>query len=109
MFDHGKVHPQLARTREQGVDVWVERAVVAPGWTARSGERPPGPLVEESGLLLPPRLPGVLNAWVRTRQGVWLGVVSYTVSTVLGEIPMRQLAPGSALPRRWGKYEGEPF
>lgn len=103
-----KVHRELGQVREKGVDIWVDRALLFPDWSKRTGLFVP-PLIEEQGLALPMQIPGTLHAWLRTRRGSWAGLVSYRVPTVLGELPMFHLAPKESAPKRLGPFEEEPF
>lgn len=108
MFEDVKVHHDLARIREKGVDIWLDRDVLYPDWDKR--EEPKAvPFVRERGLSMPHKIPATLHAWVRTDVGLWAALVSYRVSTPLGELPMFHVVPKAAVAKRYGKFESEPF
>jgi len=107
MFD--KVHRALARGHDPAVDVWIALTAIYAPWVEPS-RRAPVPLVQSEGLTIPARVPGVLHAWLRAREGAWLGLVSYSITSEsdVGSIRMRHLVPQTAVTRRWPVGE-EPF
>lgn len=107
VFDN--VHRSLARPFDPAVDVWVHVPEIYRPWLERV-DPPPGPLVDEKGLGIPLKVPGVLHGWIRARRGAWLGLVPYSLPTTsaVGPIRMRHLVPKDAVTRRWPDGE-EPF
>jgi hypothetical protein len=67
-------------------------------------------VVRSQGLALCQQVPGVLHAWVRTRQGGWVGMVSYEIDSghELGVLQMRHLVPRGVVRPRQRPQDREP-
>jgi hypothetical protein len=107
MFE--QVHRALARGHDPAMDVWIDLAAVYASWVEQPSSSPV-PMIKDKGLRFPSKPPGVLHGWVRTREGAWLGLVSYSVPTDsgVGPIRMRHLVPQNVATQRWPVGE-EPF
>ncbi|MEV5543276.1 hypothetical protein AB0L13_41285 [Saccharopolyspora shandongensis] len=58
-------------------------------------------VVRARGVELDRLVPGMQLAWLRSDRGQWLGVVTFSVQTAVGDLPVQQLVPSTAFrPRR---------
>ncbi|GAA1673440.1 hypothetical protein GCM10009765_23470 [Fodinicola feengrottensis] len=86
----GNLRRHLVRTYEPPRKVWVRlEQVFASG--LGGGKQSPA-IARSRGLRLRPRVPGLQHAWVRTTNGAWMAVVSFSlVADAVGEINLRYL------------------
>ncbi|WP_439659520.1 hypothetical protein ACSHWB_45335 [Lentzea sp. HUAS TT2] len=108
MFDGIRVSRELGQVREQGVEVWIERDQVFPAMFTR-GSRPPTLLTREKGFILPPRIPGILWAWLNTTTGRRVGYVTFERETAIDVLPMAQPVLEANLQRRYTQGEVPPY
>jgi hypothetical protein len=84
--------------------VWINLANLFPS------DRPPPKTPADDHVGLDGEVPGKLHGWRRGHWGKWLGVVSYDIHTVAGEVVSfhRQLLPREVIrPRSYGAHVTE--
>ncbi len=80
--------------------VVVDLGQAVPTLQAAFGPKQSVPLrVSSGGLRFTGNVPGLLHAWARSWNGVWLGLVEFTASTGngRGQLAMRQWCPEHSL------------
>ncbi|MFI0469189.1 hypothetical protein ACH347_34385 [Saccharopolyspora sp. 5N102] len=94
MFDKGPdVHPMVARLFRTPRPVWVDLDALLSRWKpglTRASEIPL--IVRTQGLPLE-QVKGQQLGWLRSSRGQWLGVVTFTMPTAMGDLPCQVLLP----------------
>jgi hypothetical protein len=102
MFDEWpeEFSPSLRRVVEPPLPVVVDLGQAISTQRATFGAKKSVPLrVSSGGLRLAGNVPGLLHAWARAWNGVWLGLVEFTASTGngRGQLIFRQWCPEHSL------------
>ncbi|MFG1796671.1 hypothetical protein [Nocardia sp. NPDC049149] len=101
MFDRwpDEFSPSLRRVLDPPMPVVVDLGQAIPTHRAKFGTGGVPLRVSSGGLRLTGTVPGVLYAWARAWDGVWLGLCEFTVHTGndRGQLDMRQWCPEHSL------------